>query len=496
MVEPNRKLTSWLIIFAVFAVHLALASGVPLGVDEAHYALYALHPALSYFDHPPMVGWLQMLIAPLGYNEFTIRLIPALMYAISSLLVMRLSERLFADHSGRVGLVAVFLLNTAPILQLMGWGLVPDLPLMVFGLLSIDAIWRIHQRNQLPDWLMLGVIYGLAGLSKYTAVFLPLGLVCFMFQHHGLRWLRQPGPWLAAIPAFLLITPVLIWNMQNDWASFGYQLDRGMGVNSWSPTTALGMQIVQMLLYTILAYVAAIVVTVQVLRARFNPKHKTAAWLIIWNAWPALLVIAWSAGDGAVLPNWPALMWTLLAPLSAYWVCQSWDKLWVKILIGVSSLLSIGVLVFLFGFLAFMPLSTFPFMKSAIKDLVGWKEAAVHARQLQEELRQEGVENPVLLVDNWVRASRIAWYAYPEPVQVISDRPSQFDFWYGEPDPQSRGILIRDKRRPPEDGRYQKAGIVCQLKDVLDTGVDGVKVNTFQFYYCAPEPGQPWSRYP
>ena len=491
MVEQNRKLTAWLMIFVVFAMHLALASGVSLGVDEAHYALYALYPDLSYFDHPPMVGWLQLLVAPFGYNEFTIRLVPAILYAISSLLVMRLSRQLFADDSGEVAVVAVFLLNTAPVLQLMGWGLVPDLPLMVFGLLSLEIIWRIHQRNRLSDWLVLGVVYGLAGLSKYTALFLPVGLVGFMFQQQGLRWLRQPGPWLAAIPAFLLVTPVLIWNIQNDWASFTYQLDRGTEVGNWSLTAALGMQVGQMLLYTILAYVAAIAATVSVLRDRFNPEHKTAAWLIIWSVWPGLLIIGWSAGGGAVLPNWPALMWTLLAPLSACWICQSRDRLWVKMVAGLSSVLSIALLIFLFAFLAFMPMSTFPFMASAVKDLVGWEEAAVRAQQLQEELRQEGVEEPVLLVDNWVRASRIAWYAFPEPVQVISDRPSQFDFWYGQPTPDSRGILVRDNRRTPEDGRYEKSGIRCQLRDVLETGVDGVKINTFQFYYCAPELEQP-----
>ena len=487
MVESNRQLTSWLIILAVLAVHLALASGVPLGVDEAHYALYALHPDLSYFDHPPMVGWLQLLIAPLGYNEFTVRLIPALLYALSSFLVLRLGKTLFNDESGRTGLVAVFLLNTAPILQLMGWGLVPDLPLMVVALLAIDVTWRIYQRNQLTDWLLLGVLYGFAGLSKYTALFLPIGLVGFLFQYQGLRWLRQPGPWLAAVIAFVLISPVLIWNVQNDWVSFAYQLDRGIEVGVWSLKDALGMQVGQMLLYSLLAYVTGIAVVISVLRGRFPQEHRAAAWLIIWSAWPGLLVVAYSAGGDAVLPNWPAMMWTVLAPLSAFWICLSWKKLWVKILTTVSSVLSVGIIAFLFAFLAFMPLSTFPFMKGAIKDLVGWKQAAVHARQLLEEVRQEtGSDEPVLLVDNWVRASRIAWYAWPLPVQVISDRVSQFDFWYGEPDSDTRGILIRDNRSVPEGGRYEKSGIVCQLRDVLNTGVDGVEVNRFQFYYCDP----------
>ena len=488
MAESNRQLTSWLIILAVVAVHLALASGLPLGVDEAHYALYALHPDLSYFDHPPMVGWLQLLIAPLGYNEFTIRLIPALLYALSSALVLRLSKTMFNDESGRIGLVAVFLLNTAPILQLMGWGLVPDLPLMVVALLAVKVTWRLYLHNRIVDWMILGGLYGLAGLSKYTALFLPIGLTGFMFQRLGWRWLRQPGPWLAAGIALILISPVLIWNFRHDWASFAYQLDRGIEVSVWSLKDALVMQAGQMLLYSILAYVAGVVVVISVLRGRFPQEYRSAAWLIIWSAWPGLLVVAYSAGGDAVLPNWPAMMWTIMAPLSACWICVSWKKLWVKILTLVSSVVSVGIIAFLFAFLAFMPLSTFPFMKGAIKDLVGWKQAAVHARQLLEEVRQEtGSDEPVLLVDNWVRASRIAWYAYPLPVQVISGRVSQFDFWYGKPDSDSRGILIRDNRSVPEDGRYEKEGIACQLRDVLNTGVDGVEVNRFQFYYCAPE---------
>ena len=31
---------------------------LPLFAQEAYYWCYAQHPALSYFDHPPMVAWM------------------------------------------------------------------------------------------------------------------------------------------------------------------------------------------------------------------------------------------------------------------------------------------------------------------------------------------------------------------------------------------------------------------------------------------------------
>ncbi|WP_172806885.1 glycosyltransferase family 39 protein [Endozoicomonas arenosclerae] len=484
--QERGRLAAWGIIFGVFLIHLIMASGVPLGVDEAHYALYALYPALSYFDHPPMVGWLQMLVAPLGYDEFTVRLIPAILYALSSYLAYRVSSKLFPEGPAWTGLVAVFLINTAPILQLMGWGLVPDLPLMVFGLLSLELISRIHKENRLLDWVMLGLVYGLAGLSKYTAVFLPLGMIIFMVQHHGLKWLLNLGPWLAAIIALVAIAPVLIWNAENDWASLAYQFDRGVGVKEWSAKEAISMQLAQMILYSILAYVAAIAATVSLIRNRIPEQDRASCWLIIWSAFPVLLVISWSAGDGTVLPNWPALGWTLLAPLSAYWICRAWSKLWVKILALFSSVLSLSLIGFVFLFLAFMPLSTFPFMAPAIKDLVGWEEAADQAESLRQDWVTEAGIEPVLMVDNWSKASRIAWYAYPQPVQLLTDRLTQFDFWHGKPDVETYGLLVRDKKSAPENGHLDLQGFSCTLVDEQEAILDGIKVNQFQFYRCEP----------
>lgn len=48
-----------LLIAASMLLRLFSARAVGLSVDEAHYALYGLHLDWSYFDHPPMVGWLQ-----------------------------------------------------------------------------------------------------------------------------------------------------------------------------------------------------------------------------------------------------------------------------------------------------------------------------------------------------------------------------------------------------------------------------------------------------
>ena len=45
-------------IVGLTMVHAVVAAVTGLSDDEAYYRLWALAPALSYYDHPPMVAWM------------------------------------------------------------------------------------------------------------------------------------------------------------------------------------------------------------------------------------------------------------------------------------------------------------------------------------------------------------------------------------------------------------------------------------------------------
>src|SRR4029078_10644317 len=46
------------VALALFALRLVIAGNTGLVDDEAYYRIWSLAPALSYFDHPPMVAWI------------------------------------------------------------------------------------------------------------------------------------------------------------------------------------------------------------------------------------------------------------------------------------------------------------------------------------------------------------------------------------------------------------------------------------------------------
>jgi len=174
-------------------VHLALGFSIEFSVDEAHYALYAQHLAWSYFDHPPLVGWIQWPLVVLTSSEGLIRLIPELLWVISCYLVyqvtIQLHEFILGRHSGLLasklpsastcGLLAVLAIIAAPIPHVLAIGLLPDTLLapLSLGLMLMALRWLSKDHFTISDWLITGVILGLSGLSKYTAAFTALALL-------------------------------------------------------------------------------------------------------------------------------------------------------------------------------------------------------------------------------------------------------------------------------------------------------------------------------
>src|SRR5947209_3566933 len=56
----NPKHALWILIAGSALIRLICASSLGLGNDEAYHYLYATQPAPSYFDHPPMMAWVEM----------------------------------------------------------------------------------------------------------------------------------------------------------------------------------------------------------------------------------------------------------------------------------------------------------------------------------------------------------------------------------------------------------------------------------------------------
>ncbi len=232
------KRLMWLIVVGAL-LRLGLAAWFPLANDEAYHTLFLRHPAFSYFDHPPMLmivetfGMTLLGQTPEIVTPLAARLGFVLLFAGSTWLTYRIGRRLFGPAAG---LLAATALNCSAYHSVAaGTFVLPDGPLLFFWLLTIDrlalALDAAERRERATGiWAQVGVAWGLAMLSKYHAVFLPLGAVIYLALRPGARrTYLTAGPWLAVAIGLALFSPVIYWNATHGWASFAFQSGRAVG---------------------------------------------------------------------------------------------------------------------------------------------------------------------------------------------------------------------------------------------------------------------------
>ena len=218
-------------IVCVLLLAIKLAQWCLAGVfmDEAYYWMWSQHPALSYYDHPPLNAWLLGLSSTLfGWNVFALRLPVALAFAADIAALWLIARRLGGDTRGHFWLTLLLFLAT-PVFSMVTNYALPDhllLTALLFAtyfLLRFFADRSAGQAGRTRDLLLGGLFLGLAGLAKYNAAFLGLGVGLFVLLHDR-ALLGQFRLYLAAAVALALQAPVIVWNATERFASFAFQL--------------------------------------------------------------------------------------------------------------------------------------------------------------------------------------------------------------------------------------------------------------------------------
>ena len=488
---PLLFATAWrarILLVLVFALHFVLGAGMGLSVDEAHYLLYALHPALSYFDHPPLVGWVQWPLVALDAPTAVLRLVPGLLWLATAWTVYQLTVRLQASgeaDASRAGFWAVLALALAPLLHVLGIGLLPDSLLMFF---TVALMWQTHALMQ-PDaaqrtapWLVLGLLLGLAGLSKYTAVFVAGAVGLCLLAVHGWRLLRNPGLWVAALVALVLVAPVAVWNAQHHWISFTYQAKHGAG-NAWQLAHVGRFLLVQLLVFGPLLLWGG---------AGWLQTNRRNTRLLLLFFFVYFSVLAVLSGGGTSLPHWTAPAWVALAPFAGVGLAQAMRGRW-RWLVGAVALLQALACTVLLGLMLTAGQPVLPASAAAVAsapnpfaDLHGWDAAGQRARALATQHQLGSVS-----VQNWTLASRLGWYARPLPVHVLEDRFDQFDLWAGDL-PVGGSTLLVDWSHMAYAVPLGPHGFAsCALLDTQETVHLNAPIASFRFYACRGWAGDP-----
>jgi hypothetical protein len=152
-------------------------------------------------------------------------------------------------------------------------------------------------------WLAVGVFAGLGLLSKYTNIFLALGLLLALLLDPRLRrWFASPWLWAGGLVALMIFLPVVLWNAANDWVSFRFQFGR-LGEARFTPVYLLTLLWVQPLIFNPYAFVF-LIRGLRIWAAR--DAYGREIGILLTTAIPAVAFIVFQSTHGEVLQHWLA----------------------------------------------------------------------------------------------------------------------------------------------------------------------------------------------
>lgn len=221
-VEPAAVVS---VVGALTILRLWAAARAGLAPDETYYWLWSRTPAFGYADHPPMIAWwIWLSTRILGDTALGVRALPVISALVTSVAVYGIATQLWNRSTA---LRAVLWFNAMVLIGVGAIFATPDAPSTMFWALAVWALSAIFRTQRSWIWILVGLFAGLGCVSKYTNLFLGLGIVVWLsIDPAGRPWFRSPWLWAGGVVACFVFFPVFSWNAQHDWISFSHQFGR------------------------------------------------------------------------------------------------------------------------------------------------------------------------------------------------------------------------------------------------------------------------------
>lgn len=395
----------------------------PIG-DEAYYWIWGQHPALSYFDHPPLHAWLLGLMSQLtGWNLIGLRALTWVTLASTAWIFWYWAKRLSPADPALYFWRSSAIYLASPLFLAMGSIAFHDHLLIALCLAAGHFMLVFAERFERDGtgfrWLYLAaILLGLATLTKYNAVFLGVAFLGFLLFHPGLRKsLRTPHPWLAAMLSVALQAPVFWWNLTEGFASYRFHL-----AERWiDPQQASPAQLPLFVLITIVVVSPVVVYgTVRLIFRRPAAGFEARAMhLAMWLLGVSSLAMVGLAFFVQVFFYWNIGAFLLVMPLLALVLRQSW-LVWAHVAYG----LIFGVLLLVNQ--TIVPVaSLFGQFQWVTSSAYGWDEVAKRVKALKAEHPDAFVATSV-----YGTAAQLGFALHDANVIALSPRHDQYDFWF------------------------------------------------------------------
>jgi hypothetical protein len=221
MKSTYSKSTAYWIITALFVItklslHFFTSTNYELHRDEMLYFNMSDHLSAGYATVPPLTGFLAYIAKTIfGYSVFGIRLIPAILGALSLYLISKIIRELGG------GLVALLIAGTSFLLSpgflLLNTLFTPNAAEQFLWLLLTYFIFRMVKLYKPELWIVIGILAGISFMNKYSVFIFIAGFFAALLLSEHRKLLRSRYMYYAIAITLIIFLPNIIWQWRTGW---------------------------------------------------------------------------------------------------------------------------------------------------------------------------------------------------------------------------------------------------------------------------------------
>lgn len=412
-------------------IYVKWLSPYGLGPDEAQYWTWLRHNDWSFLTKPPLTTWLMgFSTSVLGDTMMGVKFFALLSQVGTAVLGFYLAR----EVAGRAaGWWAFGLISAVPLVAVGGLMMSTDVVLLPLWMASLLVLILIINDKKKADgwewWVLLGVLAGVAGLAKYSALlfFLLLGLYLTLVKR---AWWVKPQVWGSGLISLVFQVPVVWWNVRQNWGGMEHVLWQA---NGGGDARHGGIQS----FFEFLGSQAGVVGPIVFLALWAAWVHGVWKWrkiddlqkLVLIFSLPIFMGFVGLTLHGKVQANWPVLATVPGLVLVAVWVAKLRIK-WLNIFLVIGCVVNALAGILMLDTAAFRAMHLFPVSArhDPTKDMRGWVEMGELFGYLLNRL-----DNPVVMASRYQTLAQVMFHtpgvgdvAY---VRVGARRANQYDLW-------------------------------------------------------------------
>lgn len=441
--------------------------------DEAQYWAWSQSMDFGYFSKPPVLAWsIRGMTEVCGNSEFCIRAASPVFHTITGFILFFAGRALY---NTKVGLWSALTYVTIPGVSFSAGLISTDVPLLAFWSL---ALWAFIEFQKSKDWkwaILMGVAIGFGLMSKYAMIYFFLCMAFYLIATPDARWIiKNKKFWLAVAIAAAILSPNIIWNLQNELVTFSHTADNA----NWKkgsmvhPDRALGFFGAQLGVFGPVLFVVFMMIIWWSYRYKDDPTSTKALIaedkMLMAFSIPIILIITVQAFLSRAHANWAATAYPAATLLVVAFMLrrEAWLTIKTSFIIHLITIVFLALGVVTAGRYA-LPGGNEPYAR-----VLGWKELAETTRNKLKEHKYAAILTRSRLI-----TAELVYYMRNDQIPIYAWKYGKYPKNYYEMSQPYRGIpgedsiLLVSQRSNPQRILQRFNNVEVLGKEIINSGV-------------------------